>query len=58
MALQKPLDEVFNLGPYPIGGDTDTPCQTAITPDDPYDNKSWAPSFRQIVDMGDLTAAR
>jgi penicillin amidase len=58
MALQKPLDEVFNLGPLPIGGDTDTPCQTAITPDDPYDNKSWAPSFRQIVDMGDLASAR
>ena len=58
LGLQKPLDQVFNLGPVPIGGDTDTPCQTAIAPDDPYDNKSWAPSFRQIVDMGDLTTAR
>ena len=32
-----------------------TPCQTAIAPNDPYDNKAWAPSFRQIVDMGDLS---
>jgi penicillin amidase len=54
MGLQKPLDRVFNLGPFPIGGDTDTPCQTAFFAHDPYDNKAWAPSFRQIVDMGNL----
>ena len=55
MGMQKPLDQVFNRGPFPIGGDTDTPCQTAILPQDPYDNKAWAPSFRQIVDLGDLS---
>ena len=55
MGIQKPLDRVFNRGPLPIGGDTDTPCQTAMIPGDPYDNKAWAPSFRQIVDMGDLS---
>jgi penicillin amidase len=54
MALQKPLDRVFNRGPLPIGGDTDTPCQTAFLPNAPYDNNAWAPSFRQIVDLGDL----
>jgi penicillin amidase len=54
MGLQKPLDRVFNRGPLPIGGDTDTPCQTAVLPNEPYDNNGWAPSFRQIVDMGDL----
>lgn len=55
LGLQKPLDQVFNRGPYPIGGDTDTLCQTAFHPNDPYDNKAWAPSFRQIVNMGDLS---
>ncbi len=55
LGMQKPLDQVFNWGPLPIGGDTDTPCQTAFTPDAPYDNQAWAPSFRQIVDMGDLS---
>ncbi|MBC8505839.1 MAG: penicillin acylase family protein [Anaerolineales bacterium] len=55
LGLQKPLDQVFNRGPYPIGGDTDTPCQTAMLPHDPYDNKAWSPTFRQIVDMGDLS---
>jgi penicillin amidase len=55
LSLQKPFDQVFDRGPFPIGGDTDTPMQTAILPDDPYDNKVCAPSFRQIIDMGDLS---
>jgi penicillin amidase len=55
LGLQKPLDEVFNRGPVAIGGDTDTPCQTAFHANDPFDNKAWSPSFRQIVDLGDLS---
>jgi penicillin amidase len=55
MGMQKPLDRVFNRGPVPIGGDTDTPCQTGMLADDPYDPKAWAPTFRQIVDLGDLS---
>jgi penicillin amidase len=55
LGLQKPLDEVFNRGPLPIGGDTDTVLQTAHSAEDPYDNKLWSPSYRQIVDMADLT---
>jgi penicillin amidase len=55
LGLQKPLDQVFNRGPVPIGGDTDTACQTAFLPSEPYNNNGWAPSFRQIVDMGDLS---
>ena len=55
LSLQKPLDSVFNRGPYPIGGDTDTPCQIAMLPNDPYGNQAWAPSFRQIVDLSDLS---
>jgi penicillin amidase len=58
LGLQKPLDLIFNRGPFPIGGDTDTPCQTAMHPHLPYDNNSWAPSFRQIVDMGDFSASQ
>jgi penicillin amidase len=55
LGLQKPLDQVFNRGPYPIGGDTDTPCQTAMQPGDPYDNTAWSPSFRQVIDMRDFS---
>ncbi|MFQ5398327.1 MAG: penicillin acylase family protein [Anaerolineae bacterium] len=55
LGLQQPLDRVFNRGPFPIGGDTDTPCQTAMNPHEPYDTRAWAPSFRMIADMGDLS---
>ncbi|MFX0207144.1 MAG: penicillin acylase family protein [Candidatus Hodarchaeota archaeon] len=55
MVIQKPLDKVFNRGSVAIGGDTDTLCQTAISPDDPFEVKAWAPSHRQIIDMGNLT---
>jgi len=55
LGMQKPLDRIFSRGPVPIGGDTDTPCQTAIAPDLPYDNRSWSPSFRQIIDLQDLS---
>ncbi len=55
LGLQQPLDRVFNRGPYPIGGDTDTPCQTAMRSEEPYDAHGFAPSFRQIVDLGNLS---
>ncbi len=55
LAVQPPLDKVFNLGPHPIGGDTDTVCQTAFMPDAPYAEIAFAPSYREIVDLGDLT---
>ena len=58
LSLQKPFDQVFDLGPFSIGGDTDTALQTAMMPDDPYDNKAWAPSYRQIIDMGDLSKSQ
>jgi penicillin amidase len=54
LGIQPPLDKIFNLGPAPIGGDTDTVCQTAFLPDAPYRAQGWAPSYREIVDMGDL----
>ncbi len=55
LGVKKPLDRVFNRGPYPIGGDSDTPCQTAMLPDAPYDNRGWGPSMRQIIDLSDLS---
>jgi len=55
LGMQKPLDRVFNRGPYPVGGDTDTPWQAAMAPGEPYDNKLWAPSVRHIIDLGDFS---
>ena len=56
--MQKPLDGVFNPGPLPIGGDTDTPLQTASMPGPSYANDAWTPSMRHIIDLGDLTGAQ
>ena len=53
----KPLDRVFCRGPFPIGGDADTPCQTALAPGG-YAATEWIPSYRQIVDLGDLSNSR
>jgi penicillin amidase len=58
LGVQKPLDRVFNRGPVPIGGDTDTPLQTAILPGPSYDNDAWSPSMRHIIDLGDLDGAQ
>lgn len=54
VGLRPPLDRVFDRGPYPIGGDMDTPAQTGISPANPYDARASCPSYRQIVDLGDL----
>ncbi len=53
----KSLDRLFNRGPYPIGGDADTPCQTALAPGS-YAATEWTPSYRQIVDLGNLANSR
>ena len=55
MSLQKPFDQVFDRGPYPIGGDTDTLSQIAKHGIDPDLNRVVGASFRQIIDMSDLT---
>ncbi len=58
LSVQKPLDQVFNRGPLPVGGDTDTPLQTAILPSASYDNDAWSPSMRYIIDLGDLDSSQ
>ncbi|MEY3442226.1 MAG: hypothetical protein RLZZ519_507, partial [Bacteroidota bacterium] len=54
MAIQKPMDRVFNAGPYPIPGDTDTVFQTSIRPELPYSANLAIPSYRQIVDLANF----
>ncbi|MCI0398830.1 MAG: penicillin acylase family protein [Chloroflexi bacterium] len=54
MGLLPPLDQVFNQGPRPIGGDTNTITQTAIAPGQGYENNAFSVSYRQIVDLGHL----
>jgi penicillin amidase len=52
LSIQPPMDKIFDIGPYPIGGDTDTVCQTAFNPSSPYHPTEWCPSIRFIIDVG------
>jgi len=55
LSLQKPLDKVFNRGNIPVGGNTDTLCQTASHSDGHFKVNAWAPSHRQIIDMSNFS---
>ncbi|MDH5644502.1 MAG: penicillin acylase family protein, partial [Candidatus Heimdallarchaeota archaeon] len=57
-AIQPPMDKVFNNGPYPIGGDTDTPLQTAMLPNDPFYSNAWSAAWREIIDFSDLSNSK
>ncbi|MEW6735410.1 MAG: penicillin acylase family protein [Acidobacteriota bacterium] len=52
------LRPFFNRGPYPIGGDADTPAQMAFVPfgalQNNFDVTGWAVSYRQVVDLSDF----
>jgi penicillin amidase len=52
----KPLDKLFNRGPYPIGGDGDTVC-VAVNPANQPENVITIPSFRMIANLDDLSAS-
>lgn len=54
LSVRKPLDRVFNVGPIPVGGDTDTVCQSSSQPDEGYQANLANPSYRQILDFSDF----
>ncbi len=52
------LAGIFNRGPYPIPGDTNTLNQTRPPGRGPYSGEITAASWRQIIDMGDFSRSR
>ncbi len=55
----KPLDKVFNRGPFPYGGDTATVWQGAFIPQLPIpDDAVFTASWRQILDLSDWDNSR
>ncbi|HHG83630.1 MAG TPA: penicillin acylase family protein, partial [Bacteroidetes bacterium] len=58
MAAKAPMDYVFNVGPFPIAGDTDTVCQTSIHPNSAYLADLALPSYRQIIDLADFNRSK
>jgi penicillin amidase len=49
---KKPMDKVFNLGPFPWGGDANTIGQAAVSFLDPTANSPFVASMRMAVDVG------
>lgn len=54
LGRQKPLDRVFNRGPYPVGGDGSTIWATYTSMHDLSNNEMVAAPFRFIADLNDL----
>jgi penicillin amidase len=59
MGERRPLDRVFNLGPIPWGGDTNTVGQSSPDPMRPASDITLAiASLRVIVDLDDVERSR
>lgn len=52
------LDGVYNLGPFPWGGDTNTVAQASPDPRDVTGNPIAVASLRMVVDVGNWDEAR
>ncbi len=52
LGARKPLDRVFNVGPVPWGGDTNTVAQAAAGIRRPAANPGIIASLRMVVDVG------
>jgi len=58
LSQRRPLDRIFNLGPFPWGGDTNTVAQAAVDPLDPTANTFFMPSLRMVLDIGNWDESR
>ncbi len=54
LGQQKPLDFIFNIGPFPIGGDGTTIWSSYTSWHDLKSHHVVGPPFRFIADLGDL----
>jgi penicillin amidase len=53
-----PLGKVFNHGPLPGGGDSETIAQAGVCLDDPTANTFFTPGLRMVVDVGNWQDCR
>jgi len=59
LGVVKPLNLIFNRGPFPYGGDTSTVWQGAFIPKLPIPDEAVSTaSWRQILDLSDWDASR
>jgi len=53
---KKPFDRIFNLGPFPWGGDSNTVGQASVPPSEPLSNPLFIASLRMVIDVGNWEA--
>lgn len=58
MGERRPLDRVFNLGPWPCGGDPNTVSQAGSPVIDPLSSPLAMPTLRMVVEVGDWDNSR
>ena len=58
LGVRWPLDRIFNLGPIPMAGDSNTPMQASSGPMAPFGNPGFLASTRCVIDLGNLAARR
>jgi penicillin amidase len=52
LGMAAPLDRMLNLGPVPLGGDTNTVAQAGVRPLEPTSNPAAIANHRMVVDLG------
>jgi penicillin amidase len=58
MAARPLLRPLFNLGPFPFGGDANTIGQASVDPLDPFGNPGAVAGLRLVIDVGDWDQSR
>lgn len=58
LGVQRPLDRMLNVGPVPLGGDTNTVAQAGVMPLNPLQNPAAIPNHRTVIDLGDPERSR
>ena len=53
VGIKRPLDKVFNHGPFEWGGDANTVSQAASPPWDPFSRITTIASMRTVMDVGE-----
>jgi len=54
LSVKPALARIFDVGPFPIGGDTDTLWQTFELNWEAFDGEIAGPSYRQIIDFSNF----
>jgi penicillin G amidase len=54
LSIKPTLARIFDVGPFPMGGDTDTLWQTCELNWEKFDGELAGPSYRQIIDFSNF----